>query len=244
MFSYFGSKSKIIDLYPPPKNGLIIEPFAGSARYALKYADRDVILCDKYDVVTDIWLWLQVCSPQDILALPRLSTGEKISECKEAENLPQAAKHFLGFVYARGNAYPCNKVSKFADWERGGNPNFFKNVADKIQYIKHWQIINGSYEELENQPATWFIDPPYQTAGIHYRYGSEHINYNELAGWCKSRLGQVIVCENQYAKWLPFERLKKTNNFLNLKKRSVPAEEWIWQNNNARSSSQLDLFLR
>jgi len=33
MFSYYGSKSKIVDYYPPPKHKRIIEPFAGSARY-------------------------------------------------------------------------------------------------------------------------------------------------------------------------------------------------------------------
>ena len=31
MFSYYGSKSKIVDYYPPPKHKKIIEPFAGSA---------------------------------------------------------------------------------------------------------------------------------------------------------------------------------------------------------------------
>lgn len=47
MFSYYGSKSKVVDLYPSPKFGKIIEPFAGSARYSLKYFDRDVLLVDK-----------------------------------------------------------------------------------------------------------------------------------------------------------------------------------------------------
>ena len=30
MFSYYGSKGKIVDYYPPPKHKKIIEPFAGS----------------------------------------------------------------------------------------------------------------------------------------------------------------------------------------------------------------------
>ena len=51
MFSYYGSKSKVVDLYPRPKFDKIIEPFAGSARYALKYFDRDVLLVDKYEVI-------------------------------------------------------------------------------------------------------------------------------------------------------------------------------------------------
>ena len=55
MWSYYGSKSKVVDLYPPPKFDKIIEPFAGSARYALKWFDRDILLVDKYPVIVDLW---------------------------------------------------------------------------------------------------------------------------------------------------------------------------------------------
>lgn len=80
MFSYYGSKSRVVDLYEPPKYGVIIEPFAGSARYSLKYFDREIELYDTYSVVTDIWKWLQSCSEKDILSLPKLTKGAKISE--------------------------------------------------------------------------------------------------------------------------------------------------------------------
>ena len=55
MFSYYGSKSKIVDYYPPPKHKRIIEPFAGSARYSLKYFDREINLYDKYPIVIEVW---------------------------------------------------------------------------------------------------------------------------------------------------------------------------------------------
>ncbi len=42
MFSYYGSKSKIVKHYPPPEYDTIIEPFAGSARYALMYYNKNV----------------------------------------------------------------------------------------------------------------------------------------------------------------------------------------------------------
>ena len=58
MWSYYGSKSKVVDLYPPPKFDKIIEPFAGSARYALKWFERDILLIDKYDVIIDLWNYL------------------------------------------------------------------------------------------------------------------------------------------------------------------------------------------
>jgi len=37
MFAYFGNKTRIAHLYPPPAQGRVVEPFAGSARYALMY---------------------------------------------------------------------------------------------------------------------------------------------------------------------------------------------------------------
>lgn len=54
MWSYYGSKTKLVDLYPPPKFDKIIEPFAGTAKYSMKYWENDVILIEKYDVVYNI----------------------------------------------------------------------------------------------------------------------------------------------------------------------------------------------
>ena len=61
MWSYYGAKTNIIDHYPPPKFDKIIEPFAGSARYALKYYDRDIILVDKYE-----WTGRFACDGKDL----------------------------------------------------------------------------------------------------------------------------------------------------------------------------------
>jgi site-specific DNA-adenine methylase len=69
MWGYYGSKSKIVKHYPAPKYGTIIEPFAGTAQYALMYWDRDVILIDKYEVICNLWKWLQTCSKADILSI-------------------------------------------------------------------------------------------------------------------------------------------------------------------------------
>jgi len=37
MFSYYGSKKKIVKYYPEPVHDVIIEPFAGAAWYSLEY---------------------------------------------------------------------------------------------------------------------------------------------------------------------------------------------------------------
>ena len=84
MFSYYGSKSKIVNLYPPPKYSKIIEPFAGSARYSLKYFDRDILLIEKYEPLVKLWKWLQIATEKDIDNLPILENeGLDIIELKK-----------------------------------------------------------------------------------------------------------------------------------------------------------------
>jgi site-specific DNA-adenine methylase len=204
MFSYYGSKSKIVNLYPPPKYSKIIEPFAGSARYALKYFDREVLLVDKYETVVDVWKYLQQASIADINKLPRLQKGEVIPE-----GLSDIEKKFMGFIVADGAAAPQNKTTSFSS-----NPDKVKarlqSIAKQLFKIKHWEIRLGCYKDIENVTATWFIDPPYQFGGQHYKESNKNLNFTELAEWCRSRNGQTIVCENSKADWLPFKKVIKT----------------------------------
>lgn len=217
MFSYYGSKSKIVDYYPPPKHGIIIEPFAGSARYSLKYFENDVTIIDKYDVVINIWKWLQQCSKQDILKLPTLKLGDDIREL----NLNNEAKLFLGMLAGVASTLPRWKVSKYSA-EQNGRKNQLQRIADQLYKIRHWNIVLGDYINIENIEATWFIDPPYKFGGNGYKHGN--IDYNQLAEWCKTRKGQVIVCENTKANWLNFKPMK------NLYGAMSETTEAIWSN--------------
>lgn len=58
LFSYFGSKWTIATSYPAPMHRTIVEPFAGSAGYALRYASREVILVERDPVVASVWRFL------------------------------------------------------------------------------------------------------------------------------------------------------------------------------------------
>jgi site-specific DNA-adenine methylase len=221
MWSYFGAKTNVIKRYPPPKYDKIIEPFAGSAQYALRYFDREVLLVDKYDVVVKIWKWLQLCSPSDILKLPRLKEGQKIEDIKfDCEE----AKLLMGFMAGFSSTSPRNTATN----KHTSRPNFvnfnLKKIAASLCKIKHWEVRVGSYEELENEEACWFIDPPYQFGGEHYVHGNEAINFVELGKWCMERKGQAIVCESSKANWLPFIPLVKQTT------RGVPQYEVIWTN--------------
>jgi hypothetical protein len=220
MFSYYGSKSKIVDCYPKPKYGKIIEPFAGSARYSLKWFDRDVLLVDKYDVIVKIWKWLQVCSPQDILRLPTPKLRETI-ERNQFEN--EEAFLLMSFVIKSGSATPGYTVCKNRGEERQIE-QIKKDIAENLFKIRHWKIQNDDYRNISNDNATWFIDPPYQVGGKYYKHGSKELNFGELAEWCKTREGQVIVCENTKANWLPFKPMKEMYGTM------YETTEAIWSN--------------
>ena len=91
---------------------------------------------------------------------------------------------------------------KFRGWSEGRR----NRVAAQVDRIRHWKIIEGDYDRAPDFKATWFIDPPYNNAvGRHYIHGPRSLDYEKLGQWCKRRDGQVLVCENEGADWLPFE---------------------------------------
>ena len=137
MWSYYGSKSKIVDYYPTPKFQKIIEPFAGSAKYALKYFEKDVLLVDKYEPIIKLWKWLQLCSPNDIKKLPVLKQGDDI---RNIAGLCEEERILLGYGAQAGVAIFGNTVTE------AGTRNMvtmFKNVANNLHKIKHWEIRHG-----------------------------------------------------------------------------------------------------
>jgi site-specific DNA-adenine methylase len=215
MFSYYGGKSKIIKYYPIPKYNTIIEPFAGSARYALEFGKgKDIWLNDKYDVVYKIWKYLINSNPEQINNLPNIKKGDDIRKF----NLPEEERYLLGFSVGNGRASPSYTVTSFGDqtsypktdsrWRPNSTWTLTKNrILKNLDLIKNWKITNLDYLDLPNIEATWYIDAPYQFGGD--LYPENKINFQELAEWCKSRKGQIIVCENSKANWLPFKNLKE-----------------------------------
>ena len=219
MFSYYGSKSKIVNLYPTPKYSKIIEPFAGSARYSLKYFDREILLIEKYEPLVKLWKWLQIATEKDIDNLPILKRGEKISDF----NLSEGERLFLSFCVSEATTSGRNMVTERASTKVAYK---IKTTKDILPKIKHWEIKLGCYTELKNETATWFIDPPYQRGGEHYKHSKKNIDFAKLGEWSRERLGQVIVCENDGADWMPFIPLKE---YWGGMKRST---EVIWSNEN------------
>lgn len=194
--------------YPAPKHSVIVEPFAGSAGYSLRHHSNRVVLCEIDPTIAGIWDYLIRVSSREIMALPDLQPGSTVDDL----NVPAEAKALVGMWLNRGVARPRKSPSK---WMREKiRPGSFwgdrvrNTIASQLEYIRHWQIFNCSYELAPvDHEATWFIDPPYVGAGHHYTHGSAGIDFGSLAQWSRSRPGQVIVCENEGATWLPFRHL-------------------------------------
>lgn len=206
MFSYFGSKFSIVDYYPAPREDTIIEPFAGSAAYALRHFEKEVYLYDLYEDLVAVWKWLQQCSKSDILLLPRMVKGERIDDydwdCKEEQD-------FMGFIIGYTSATPRKTVSPRGTYRTNFIDYSLNRVANNLWKIKHWKIARESYLDVPNRKATWFIDPPYKKHGKYYKHSSKNINYDQLAKWCRTRNGQVMVCEGEDSgDWLDFKKLK------------------------------------
>lgn len=216
MFSYYGSKSKIIKKYPKPTENTIVESFAGSARYALEYPENDIILIDKYKVITEIWKYLIQATEQDILSLPQLQKGDRVPEY-----LSKPEQYLMGFICNSGVDRPRKTFTKWAH-DKGELEKHKNRIIKFLPKIRHWKVIEGSYKDSPNIKATWFIDPPYQKMGHYYIHSNKDIDYQELGEWCKSREGQVIVCENAGATWLEFQPLVE---LYGQKKKSI---EVIW----------------
>lgn len=217
MFSYYGSKSKLVNYYPKPDYPLIIEPFAGSARYSIKYCDIQVWVNDLYTVLYDIWVYLTTATPSQIKSIPELERGDDV-RCLD---IPEIEKNLLGFMVNRGVSYPRHILTKWPS-ESNEIAKVKQRILNYLPKIRHWYVTNLSYNQLPNIDATWFIDPPYQVGGD--RYMENQIDYDDLADWCKSRKGQIIVCENDGGTWLPFRPLKQLHG----QKRTT--QEVIWTN--------------
>lgn len=206
-FPYYGAKWKIGCWYPPPTYRCIIEPFAGSAGYATRYADRTVILVDADEQIAGTWQYLIDASAEEIRALP--SRVDDVADVKAS----QEARWLIGWWLARARMRPALTASA---WMRTGvyqNRFWGEQVRDRIaaqvEHIKHWVVLHDDYKNIEDSPGpeTWFIDPPYEKAGGHYR--NHAIDREHLRSWVLSRQGQAIVCGGGGETWLPFKPMRE-----------------------------------
>lgn len=233
-FTYFGGKWRAAKHYPAPEFETIIEPFAGSAGYALRHYTRNVILNDLDPVVAGTWDYIIRAPESEIEALPVYDgSWESVDEL----HIPQEAKWLIGWWLNKGAARPCKKPSKWVrDMETIGENAWGAGVRGRIasqqRHIRHWVITDRDYSRLPNMRGTWFVDPPYQEAGRAYKHGAGGINFDELASWCEGRPGQSIVCENKGADWLPFQDFRDIKGTAGAHRTGV-SREVLWEGGTA-----------
>ncbi len=235
-FSFFGSKYRVAPYYPKPLYLTIIEPFAGSCGYSLRYPEHKVTLYDVDPTICGVWNYLIHVSPEEIRRLPLVfSHVDDLALCPEAKAL-------IGFWLNKGTVQPSKSPSKWMPDYQARQPGctywsaaVVERIASQVDSIRHWKIKPASYEDISDQgPATWFIDPPYEVAGRAYKY--HDIDYADLGKWCRSRTGQVIVCENAGAEWLSFHFFK-TIKGLEGTRGGKTSDEVIWTRDNSSGSS-------
>lgn len=209
-FPYYGSKFRLAKEYPAPEHRTIIEPFAGGAGYSARWYDRDVFLLDLDPLIAALWQYLIGVSSAEILRLPLLGPEDHIDDFR----ICQEAKWLIGFWLMPGDTRPMKKLSSWGIAGLGSSRYWGESarakIAQRVNLIRHWQAAEATYNEIPNCKATWYIDPPYQNAraGYKYKWSNKTINYPHLGEWCLERKGQVIVCEQEGADWLPFWKLK------------------------------------
>lgn len=227
---FLGSKwNSAVRHYPQPRYRRVVEPFAGSGGYSLRHYRRDIVLCDADPIITGLWRWLIAAQPSDILRLPDVRPGQRISDL----GLMPEEEALVGFWQGRGLARPRLSGST-SEWATAPHyasqfwgPEVRARIASQLDAIRHWTVLDGDYTATSDLgPSTWFIDPPYcKRVGDRYRLGASLIDFAALADWCRARPGQTIVCEAEGASWLPFRSMGRSHTRMTTR---AQAGEAVW----------------
>lgn len=225
MFPYFGAKHKLARYYPEPKYGLVIEPFAGSAAYSCFHAESidHAILVDKDPAVVALWHRMQAMSSDELESMQCPPQGERTSEVLFA----LAAGHQGQVLLHDPTATRQVTERMFKSW-----PAIQRRMLRLLPLTRGWEVRCASYADLGDSEATWFVDPPYQSLQDAYldnkaaNYAVKAVDFEHLGRWCIERTGQLIVCEQDPADWLPF--LPFVKQVSGARTKSGPKQELIF----------------
>lgn len=187
---------------------------------------KKIILCEKNASIFRIWNYLINKSSADrIRNLPDLEIGESFHEAGRFENLNQPEKELIGYNINYNNTVkPQKNVTKKTKWNPKTKENLirclpFIQEKFEIKFIKKFKPKGKNYNTacgMENffecysqdnesgfdpttQPATYFIDPPYQAADGQYDKKGKisPFSYKKLIKLIKKLKGQIIICEGE-----------------------------------------------
>jgi hypothetical protein len=226
MFTYFGAKHRLAAFYPGPLHSTVVEPFAGSAAYAMHHARNPaverILLIEKDARVVETWRRVLSMSVDDLRTYRVPAAGEETTD-------------FLVMTAATSNAVArCRKMTVTPRQVRAMGM-MLRRMAGVLEAAKaKVEVVEGDYRKAPDIEASWFIDPPYspspragtrtsrpQGAGYAKGCDSASLDYSKLAEWARSRTGQTIVCESHGAAWLPFEPLRRSADSMGRPMREV-----------------------
>lgn len=232
-FTYFGGKWRASQRYPAPLHRKLTEPCAGSAGYATRHAHLDVLLIEKSEPIAAVWDYLIRVPSAELLGLPLLEYGQNVDS---VPGLTQEQRWLIGLWCNQGSAQPKKTLMRWT--AANGEPRrsalwcreIRERLARQVEHIRHWRILWGDYSTAPDEEATWFIDPPYQLQGRHYPCGADDLDFEALGIWCRSRRGQVLVCEALGADWLPFQSFGQFKSNERGDHRKARSPEALWMN--------------
>lgn len=212
MFKWFGSKWQSAKRYPQPIYGKIIEPFAGGAGYSLNYSDRQIVLDEADPNLRLLWKWLinsAAGKPSLIRDIPLdMPVGFDIRRLELEHGQALLLKHWQ----RTNNVGDCWTISPWGNMPGQWTANTRARLADEVGAIAHWEIGDPYTNAHIDEPATWFIDPPYQ---FNYRYRKDlpDVKYDRFDSLVQtiSKDSLIIVCEavgkkGEIPDYLPFSQ--------------------------------------
>lgn len=210
MFYYYGAKMALAPHYPRPRHRTIVEPFAGSAAYSVRCLTEGTadaaILRDTDPRVVAMWTRLLTMTPEQVLALPLLEVGQSTTDP-------------LAMTVAASNSWGGARRLTVTDRMALRWPTMLRNIAAALPYVAGRVTIElGDYTTArQSGPATYFVDPPYQTVALDgtpmpggkrgngYAGGTRSLDFRALGEWCQTLNGHVIAVDHADADWLPFK---------------------------------------
>ena len=225
-FNFYGGKWRAAPHYPKPRYNCIIEPFAGAAGYSTRHHERDVVLVERDPIIAGLWMWLIRATEAEILALPL-----EIPTTVRDLGLAPGPSALIGFWVTGGSSGPRQTPCKWMRERTNPSSGYWgepvrARIASQVDAIKHWTVIEGDFADAPRELATYFVDPPYADAGKHYRI--KFSDFERLGAMCKMWRGQVIVCENDGATWLPFRHFRDIQSSSSAGHGKKISKEAIW----------------
>lgn len=236
-FKWFGGKWNASKHYPTPTGEVIIEPFAGSACYSLRYFDKKVIIAEKDPHLNALWKWLiHEATESDVMSIPvGLEVGYDIRNLGLSPGQSLLVKSWQ----RTNNVGNCWTVSSWGNKPGQWTESSRLRVANQLHLIKHWEVKDCGLELMEGtssngdlEGVTWFVDPPYQN---NYQYRNPlPISYQQLGKLISSLNGQIICCEAICPKtgtipnYLPFEFFRSCVTSRRKSHNSHHSKELIW----------------